>query len=118
VIRKTPIQKVNFSELAKSTFMWTGAELEKLVREASATAMDQGSKKVIQEHFLEALKGFEVNTNERMKRVQAMVQTMSGLENVNQRFLQESLKAFTKAEGDDSRIQGLIKGLEPTAKTV
>jgi len=38
IIRKVPLNNVDLNEVAKKTYMWTGAELEKLVVEASSLA--------------------------------------------------------------------------------
>ena len=110
-IRKVPIKNVDFDEIAKKTFMWTGAELEKLVLDAARVAMDENAKHVTDKHFEEAFSGIEVNINERKRRIQQMVATMKKLENVNRKFLNEAIKEFATAEKDESRVKGLLEAL-------
>ncbi|MCS7124585.1 MAG: ATP-binding protein [Candidatus Bathyarchaeota archaeon] len=110
-VRKVPIKDVDLAEIARQTFMWTGAELEKLVLDAARLAMESDSKYVSQDHFMEAMKGVEVNVAERKESIQRMIATMRKLENVNRTFLQEAVKEFTKAEKDESRIKGMLEAL-------
>jgi len=110
-IRKVPIKDVDLSEVARQTFMWTGAELEKLVLDAARLAMESDSEYVTMEHFMEAMKGVEVNVAERKENIQRMISTMRKLENVNRTFLQEAIKEFTRAEKDESRIKGMLEAL-------
>jgi transitional endoplasmic reticulum ATPase len=111
-IRKVPIKDVDLAFVAKETFMWTGAELEKLVLDAARLAMENNSKYVTIDHFKEAMKGIEVNVNERQQSIQKMIATMRKLENVNRIFLQEAVKEFTKAEKEESRVKGMLEALE------
>jgi len=111
VIRKIPLDNVDLNEIAKKTYLFTGAELEKLCLEAARLAMDEDAEKVKMEHFEEALKGFEININERQGRIRRMVQQMRRLENVNQNFLKEALHEFTSQESD-TRIKSLVEGLK------
>jgi hypothetical protein len=62
--------------------------------------------------FKEAMKGIEVNVNERQQSIQKMIATMRKLENVNRIFLQEAVKEFTKAEKEESRVKGMLEALE------
>jgi len=107
VIRKVPLGKVDLSEVAKSTYLWTGAELEKLVIEASSLAMISNSEKVEQENFNEAMKSIEVNTSERERRLKLMIQELKKLENVNHSFLNSALSFWMKSEGSD-RVKGVL----------
>jgi SpoVK/Ycf46/Vps4 family AAA+-type ATPase len=91
VVRKVPLGNVDLSAIAKQTYLWSGAELEKLVVEASSLAMVNGSEKVRQEHFDEAMKSIEVNTAERERRLKLMINELKKLENVNHSFLNSAL---------------------------
>lgn len=113
-VRKVPVKDVDLAEIAERTFMWTGAELEKLVLDAARLAMERDSKYVTTEHFDDALKGIEVNIKERSESVQRMISTMSKLENVNRTFLQEAVKGFAKAEKDETRLRNLLEALKST----
>lgn len=110
--RKVPIKDVDLIDIAKQTFTWTGAELEKLVLDAARLAMERNDKYVTTDHFNEVIKAVEINVAERKESIQRMVGTMKKLENVNRTFLQEALKEFAKAEKDESRIKGMLEALQ------
>jgi len=110
-MRKVPVEDVDFANIAKQTQMWNGAELERLVKEASALAMEQDVPKVKGTHFDEAIASFDVDTGERMKNIQTMITKLKSLEQVNQRFLDMALQAFKAKEEPDSRIKGMIDAL-------
>jgi len=110
VLRKVPLDKnVNLDNIAEKTFLFTGGELEKLVLDASRTAMKEESETVKQEHFETVLEGTKINVKERQDRVKQMVSTMEKLEIVNQAFLSEALKLFAKAEKDEGRLKGFLE---------
>jgi AAA+ superfamily predicted ATPase len=111
VIRKVPYNKGDFNVIADSTYMWTGAELEKLVRDASFKALEKDAPEVTEEHFLDAMHDMDVNIQTREDRVKTMIQSAKRLELVNRAFLRESLNAFTQAEQDQTRISALIDQL-------
>ncbi|NHV05785.1 MAG: ATP-binding protein [Thaumarchaeota archaeon] len=113
IVRKIPQnakRPIDFAEIAERTYMFTGAELEKLVIEASALAFEEDKKYVSTEQFLEALKYIKVNVDEREKTIREMIRTFSKLENVNQKFLTEALKVYQESEKDD-RIRKVVEGL-------
>jgi len=107
-VRQIPIQaKLDFQQLADATFMWTGAELEKLSLDASRLAMEEDAKKVTQHHFVEAMERVEVNVKQRGETIGKMVDTMRKMENVSKAFLDESLKEFACGK-DKSRVESFI----------
>jgi SpoVK/Ycf46/Vps4 family AAA+-type ATPase len=106
IVRKVPLGDVDLNDIAKSTEMWTGAELEKLVIEASSLAMESDSQYVGQEHFYQALKTVEVNVSERESKLNSMVQELLKLENVNRNLLNLALQFRAKKEGE--RIRGVM----------
>lgn len=112
-LRKTPVApNLNLPDLARDTYMWSGAELERLVKEASALAMDANAKTVTTDHFGDAVKSFEVNADGRSVNIRAMIEKMKSLEAVNQRFLKEALKGFIqKDEATDSRLRAMVDGM-------
>lgn len=110
-IRKVPVKDVDLEEIARKTFMWTGAELEKLVLDAARLAMEREDQYVTTEHFNDAIRGVEVNVTERKDKIQQMITTMKKLENVNRTFLEDAIKDFVKAEKDESRIKGMLEAL-------
>jgi len=111
VVRKVPVRDVDFAALAERTPFWTGAELERLVLDAAANAMDVGREYVMQGDFDEALSLTEVNIQERLKRVREMVGIAKRLENVDTAFLKAAVEEFVATEKDKSRIEGLMEAL-------
>jgi len=110
VVRKVPVD-INLTRIAERTFMWTGAEIERLVLDASALAMDEDSKYVTQEHFEEALSLIDVNVRERETRINEMISTAKKLENVDTAFLKEAVKEFVAGEKDKSRIKKFMEAI-------
>jgi len=110
VVRRVPVKDVDFNALANATYMWTGAEIEKLIIEASSLAMDEDAEAVEQRHFEAAMESMEVNIQEREQHLQDMVEELKRLENVNRRFLNEALKFWASKERSD-RVTQLLKSL-------
>jgi len=109
VVRSVPISSdVNLDQLADETYLWTGAELEKLVIQAARLAFVEEAEAVEPQHFEEAMKGFEVNVAEREKNLRRMLREAERLENINRLFLQEALRAFKRAEGEE-RVKSFLK---------
>lgn len=120
VIRKIPLGTVDFDAVAKKTFGWTPAELEKLVLDASRMAMEEDSEKVTMEHFTRTMDRVEINMKERMDRIHSMIAEMKKMDNINKAFLDDSLKAFSddsQASGK-SRLQGFVDKLGDNVKPV
>ena len=111
VIRKVPVKHVNFEGLAKQTWMWTGAELERLVLDAAHLAMDEDSEYVTQRHFDEALNLIEINVQERSKRIQEMIQKAKRLENIDKAFLREAVEEFVHSAPEAGRIESFLEAL-------
>jgi len=111
VVRKVPVKDVDYADLAERTFMWTGAELERLVLDAAALAMDEDSEYVTQRHFDEALDLIEINVQERSRRIQQMIQTARDLENVDKAFLKEAVEEFVAGAAGSGRIEGFLEAL-------
>jgi ATP-dependent Zn protease len=89
--------------------MWTGAELEKLVLEASSLAMIEGSEYVTQEHFDYALKAVDVNVSEREEKLRRMVEELKKLENVNLSLINSALQFLLREkEVEGERIRGVM----------
>jgi SpoVK/Ycf46/Vps4 family AAA+-type ATPase len=109
VVRKVPLKDVNLEEIAKKTYMWTGAELEKLVIEAASIAMSESTEYVTQEHFDLALRSIEVNASEREQRLKQMINELRKLEIVNQSFLRRALEFYMRAESSvNERVKSII----------
>ncbi|MEM3147103.1 MAG: ATP-binding protein, partial [Archaeoglobaceae archaeon] len=110
VLRKIPAKDINLEEISSKTFLFSGAELEKLVIETASRAFIKNRDYVTQEDFDEALGIFKINTDERLKRIQQMISEIQTLESVNQAFLQESLKSITRLE-TDTRLKSVLEKL-------
>jgi SpoVK/Ycf46/Vps4 family AAA+-type ATPase len=109
VVRKVPLKDVDLESIAKKTYMWTGAELEKLVIEAASLAMSEGAEYVTQEHFESALRSIEVNVSEREQKLKQMINELRKLEIVNQAFLKKALEFYVKTESSVSeRIKSIL----------
>jgi SpoVK/Ycf46/Vps4 family AAA+-type ATPase len=109
VVRKVPLKDVDLESIAKKTYMWTGAELEKLVIEAASLAMSEGTEYVTQEHFESALRSIEVNVSEREQKLKQMINELRKLEIVNQAFLKKALEFYVKTESSVSeRIKSIL----------
>jgi SpoVK/Ycf46/Vps4 family AAA+-type ATPase len=109
VVRKVPLKDVDLESIAKRTYLWTGAELEKLVIEAASIAMSENAEYVTQEHFENALRSIEVNVNEREQKLKQMINELRKLEIVNQAFLKKALEFYVKSESSVSeRVKSII----------
>jgi SpoVK/Ycf46/Vps4 family AAA+-type ATPase len=109
IIRKVPLKNVDLETIARKTYMWTGAELEKLVLEAATLAMSENSEYVTQEHFESALRSIEVNVSEREQKLKQMINELRKLEIVNQAFLKKALEFYVKTESSVSeRVKSII----------
>jgi len=111
VIRKAPVKDVDFEDLAKKTWMMTGAELERLVLDAAHLAMDEDSEYVTQRHFDEALDLIEINVQERSKRIQEMIQKAKQLENIDKAFLREAVEEFVHSAPEAGRIESFLEAI-------
>lgn len=68
--RKVPVSSLNLDELAKETKTYTGAEIEELVKRAALIAFNEEEvSKVTEDHFKEAMKGFKIDTSQRLKQM-------------------------------------------------
>jgi hypothetical protein len=88
VIKKRPVENLNLDEIADKTVMWTGAELEQLVNEASWLAVEQGSP-ITTEIMLKAMKTIKPELSERKKRLQEYIKIYNSLENADPYFQQQ-----------------------------
>jgi len=99
VVRRIPMDGVDLKEIARMTRLWSGAELEKLVLEASTLAMLE-DKPVTQEHFMKAMSAIEVNVKEREEIVNNMIRELRKSENVSRTFLDEVMRTVTEVTGE------------------
>ena len=101
-MRNVPIDPMglNFEQIAVETYMWTGAELQKLVISSAYKALEADAKYVTLEHFEQAMEDIEVNEKERKATIEKMIQDMLRTEaSVSRAFLKKEMDAFQKAEG-------------------
>ena len=112
IVRQMPLDNVAniWNQIAERTKWWNGAELEKLVLDAAALAFKDSSEKVTAKHFEDALKGFEININERQQSLNNLLTEIRLLEQYNKSFLDIQLQEFQKDEETfKSRVQGLLE---------
>ncbi len=97
VVRNVPtkMSAMDLKEIAKKTEFFTGAELEKVVKEAAYLAFEK-NKKVTAEEFEEVLQDFQINRQEREKKLKQMLAQLEKLEAINKRFLKEYLRKELK----------------------
>jgi ATP-dependent Zn protease len=103
---------VNIDELARRTFLWTGAELEKLVLTAARIAFARDSEKVEMKDFEEAFNSIEINISERERAIQRVINDSKRLENINKKFLNEALKVFSSDASMNERVKSLLAQLK------
>ena len=110
IVRKVPLKNVDFNEIARKTYLFTGAELEALVLQAARLAFVERSEAVKQDHFEEALKTVVINVSEREKMLWEMIESLKKLKtgNVDQGFLMEAVKAFARREGKRDRFDKFL----------
>ena len=75
VKRKLPLaDNIDYGEIAMETKLWTGAELEELVKRATRIAFNENSDKITQEHMIQALETMTINTEQRQQQLQQYLQ--------------------------------------------
>jgi len=111
VVRKVPIKDVDFDEIARRTYLYTGSELGKIVVEAAGYAYIEKSEYVTQKHFEMALENNKINVNARERELHKMIESLSNLKtgNVNLAFLKEALKTFATKEGRKDRFEKVLE---------
>jgi len=113
VIRKIPLgEDVNIDEIAKRTFLWTGAEIEKLVLSATRIAFARDSEVVEMRDFEEAFNSIEINISERERAIQRVINDAKRLENINKKFLNEALRVFANDASMNERVKSLLAQLK------
>jgi len=111
VVRRVPLaDDVNLFEIARKTAWWTGAELEKLVKEASMIAFEKEKEKVYMEDFDEALSYIKVNTSTRKEVFLKMINVLKSLEIVNHKLIAEAEKVSKSIGGEGylERLEGVV----------
>ena len=100
---------VDLDFVARSTFLFTGDDLRRLVDEATALAMEAKDSAVKTSHFVKALSYIKVNPEERIKTVQGMVEAAKKEESMDARFIQQVEDEF-KAELEAMKHVATIGG--------
>lgn len=95
VIRKIPLaEDVNIDALASATYLWTGAEIEKMILEAARQAFVEKSENVAMKHFEAAINGMRIEREQRLRKIEEIKTKMQTLEIVNQALLEEAVAAI------------------------
>ncbi len=97
VVRNVPLKDVDLAKIAAKTEMFSGAELERLVKAAQLEAFRDGEKAVTQEHFEAALSDIEIDRDARKREVQRYIEAARAL-GCERRFLQR-VQSLSSGEG-------------------
>lgn len=100
---------VDLDFVARSTFLFTGDDIRRLVDEATALAMEAKDSEVKTSHFVKALSYIKVNPEERVKTVQSMIEAAKKEESMDARFIQQVEDEF-KAELEAMKHVATIGG--------
>lgn len=98
VVRKIPLKDVDYDEIAKDTFLWSGAEIELLVLEAARIARIKNKRFVSMEDFKEAFRNVRVNIDKRKREFESFLKTAKNYSS-STNLLDEQLREFVKKEG-------------------
>ncbi|MEM4211260.1 MAG: ATP-binding protein [Candidatus Caldarchaeum sp.] len=90
-VRKVPVDdSVDFDRLAELTELMTGAEIEKCILDAAASAMIYEKKTVTHEDFVNAIESIETNIGAaRQQQIRRMTEVINSIENINRMLLQK-----------------------------
>jgi len=107
IIRKIPLNGgIDYDILAEKTYLFTGAEIEKVVIESSSLAMEKEKKHVTMDEFMEAINSIQFNVNTREQYLKNMVNQLNKLENVNKHLLREALQGWKEGEREETCYYG------------
>ena len=73
VVRKVPLQDVDLRALSEKTPLFSGAEIEQIVKNAQLEAFRENSKTLTPEHFDKALKSIEIDAASRNKEMEVYI---------------------------------------------
>ncbi|RLE62488.1 MAG: hypothetical protein DRJ47_10605 [Thermoprotei archaeon] len=94
VVRKVPLaDDVDLKAIAEATELWTGAELEELVKRAARKALEEDADVVTMDHFKKALSTFRVNIEERRQQLERYMRLAMEFTN-DAEFLQQLMKSY------------------------
>ncbi|MEM4449346.1 MAG: ATP-binding protein [Nitrososphaerota archaeon] len=105
IVRRVPLKGVDEDTVARRTELFTGAEIEKVVIDAAASAMMSDDEYVTEKHIMDAIDSMGVDMTLREENIKKMVEVISSIENVNKSFLRR-LRQETSG-----RVKDLISNL-------
>jgi SpoVK/Ycf46/Vps4 family AAA+-type ATPase len=91
VLRRVPLEGVDEDRVVRSTELWTGAEIEKMVVTAAWYALDVGSKRVGMEHIERAVEDTGVDRELRSHENEEFLKSLRSIENVDRNVLREGI---------------------------
>jgi len=91
VLRRVPLEGVDAGFIARSTELWTGAEIEKMVVTAAWYALDAGSKRVTMEHVERAIEDTGVDRDLRRRENEEFLESLKFIENIDRNVLREGI---------------------------
>jgi ATP-dependent 26S proteasome regulatory subunit len=100
VVRKVPHDEIDYEKIVDKTRLWTGAELEDLVKRATRTAFIAGATRVGMPHILEALRSFNVgkNRDEELKKQLKLANRFCDNLDFLKKVSEESTDIYSKAD--------------------
>lgn len=105
VVRKIPLSSdVDVEALASATYLWTGAEIEKMILEAARHAFIERIDEVHMRHFEAAIKAMRIERGERRRKIEEMKTKMQMLEIVNQSLLEEAVASIESEMPQATRL--------------
>ena len=108
VLRNVPLVDVDEDHVVRSTELWTGAEIEKMVKTAAWYALKERAEGVNMEHVIRALEDNKVNLDLRKKRYQEFSKSLETIENVDRMVLKEALREMRGEVDTFDVTKGLI----------
>jgi ATP-dependent 26S proteasome regulatory subunit len=102
VLRRVPLEDVDWGPIVpttdtiedrvvRSTELWTGAEIEKMVVTAAWYALDAGSKRVRMEHVEQAIRDTGVDRHLRRRENEEFLNSLKYIENIDWNVLREGI---------------------------
>jgi SpoVK/Ycf46/Vps4 family AAA+-type ATPase len=118
VLRRVPLEDVDTGFIVpttdtiedyavRSTELWTGAEIEKMVVTAAWYALDAGSKRVTMEHVERAVRDTGVDRHLRRRENEEFLNSLKSIENIDWNVLREGINEFYR----DSSVPDIAREL-------
>jgi transitional endoplasmic reticulum ATPase len=122
VLRRVPLEDVDWGPIVpttdtiedyvvRSTELWTGAEIEKMVVTAAWYALDEGSKRVRMEHIERAIEDTGVDRELRRRENEEFLKSLRFIENVDRNVLREGINEIYGSQAMPDVARELLRRL-------